>query len=62
MACIGENDDRKAGEGLDGPGPLEDQDVSTILKRVSFDKMSQDEKDEIANGDQSDDARVLERV
>ena len=62
MACIGENDDRKAGEGLDRAGPLEDQDVSTILKRVSFDKMSQDEKDEIANGDQSDDARVLERV
>jgi hypothetical protein len=62
MACISEDNDWKASEGLDRACPVNDRNASTILKCVSFDKMSQDENDEIANGNQSNDAGVLERV
>lgn len=62
MACISEDNDWKASEGLDRACPVKDRDGSTILKRVSFDKMSQDENNEISNGNQSNDASVLERV
>jgi hypothetical protein len=62
MACISEDNDWKASEGLDRTCPVKDRDASTILKGVSFDKVSQDENDKIANGNQGNDAGVLERV
>jgi hypothetical protein len=62
MACISEDHDWKASEGLDRACPVKDRDGSTILKGVSFDKVSQDENDKIANGNQGNDAGVLERV
>ena len=62
MACISEDNDWKASEGLDRACPVNDRDSSTFLKSVSLDKVSQDENNEIANGNQSNDAGVFEGV
>lgn len=49
MACVCEDNDRKAAQDRDCAFRLEHSDIASILLRVPFDEMGDDQYDQIPN-------------
>lgn len=62
MTSVREYNDGKTAEGCDGALPSDYPDGTSILHRVSLDKVCNNEYDEITDRDQSNDTCVFQRV
>ena len=62
MASISKDNHGKAAQECYQPLWLNVSDRASILHGVSFDKMSNDQDDQVSNGDQRNHARVFEGV
>lgn len=62
MTCVGEDDDGKTGQDRDDTLVRHNTDIALETHIVALCKVINDQDDEIANGDESDNASVLEGI
>ena len=62
MASVSKDNDGKAAQECHEPLRLDVSDRASILHGISFDEMSNDQNDQVSNGDQCDHTRVFEGV
>ena len=62
MACVCKHYDWETLEGRNKTAPLDDSDHSSISHSISFTEVVNDQNDQVSNGDQCDNTRVLERI
>ncbi len=62
MTGVCKDRDRKTAEGRQEASPTNDADRTSVLGDVALDEMRHHENDQVADRDQGDDARVLERI
>ena len=62
MASVCENNDRENTQRRHQAVPLYDSDWASSFHRVSFDKVCEDQNYQIADGAQSDETGVFERI
>ena len=62
MASVSKDNHGKAAQECYQPFRLSVSDLASILHSVSFDKMSNDQDNQVSNGDQCNHARVFEGV
>ena len=62
MASVSKDNHGKAAQDCYRPLRPDVSDFASVLHSVSFDKMSNDQNDQVSNGDQCNHARVFEGV
>jgi len=62
VARVCKHYDRETLEGRNKTAPLDDSDYSSVGHSISFAEVVDDQNDQVSNGDQCDNTRVLERI